>query len=296
MKVGVVAIARNENRYLKEWIDHYLSIGVDHIIIGDNNDIENGENILEFIKSIRYEEYVTVIDIRKTHKDHINVQNNFYTDAYNRFKYEYDYLAFFDIDEFLYFSNEWSPSNNIKEYIENTTKRAHDFYNIDHIDQIRVGWVVYGDNDQLFYDERPVQERFKYPSSKIYQYDPNNNVCGKTILKSSERTDLYFDNPHVAISNTNQIMTVYNGGSDYIQHTSPDPNTYFTHQDAVLQHYITKSTEEFFQRKVKDVNSYIHRLYDNDDPIRYFTKYYFTINERTPQKERLIEYMIKANF
>ena len=38
MKVALTAIARHENKYLKEWIDFYQKMGINHIFLGDNND------------------------------------------------------------------------------------------------------------------------------------------------------------------------------------------------------------------------------------------------------------------
>ena len=37
MKVCVCCIGRRENRYINEFIEHYLTIGVDKIFIYDNN-------------------------------------------------------------------------------------------------------------------------------------------------------------------------------------------------------------------------------------------------------------------
>ena len=32
-KIAVVAIVKDEGPYLEEWVNHYLSIGVDHIFL-----------------------------------------------------------------------------------------------------------------------------------------------------------------------------------------------------------------------------------------------------------------------
>ena len=53
-KICVCSIAKNENLYVKEFIEHYKSIGIDKIFIYDNNDIqgESFETILaDYIKN-----------------------------------------------------------------------------------------------------------------------------------------------------------------------------------------------------------------------------------------------------
>ena len=37
MKVALCAIGRMENQYAREFVEHHLNIGFDHIIIADNN-------------------------------------------------------------------------------------------------------------------------------------------------------------------------------------------------------------------------------------------------------------------
>ena len=41
MKVALVGICRYANEYVEEWINHYLSIGIDHIYLCDNNDVND---------------------------------------------------------------------------------------------------------------------------------------------------------------------------------------------------------------------------------------------------------------
>ena len=60
--VCICSIGKNENLYVKEFIDYYLLSGVKKIIIYDNNDID-GENIKDIIKE-HYSKRVNVIDVR----------------------------------------------------------------------------------------------------------------------------------------------------------------------------------------------------------------------------------------
>ena len=40
MKICVCTLAKNENRYIKEFVEHYKKYGVDKIYLYDNNDID----------------------------------------------------------------------------------------------------------------------------------------------------------------------------------------------------------------------------------------------------------------
>lgn len=45
LKTAVVCIARLEANYINEWVNHYLGLGFDKVIIADNNHDEDGENL-----------------------------------------------------------------------------------------------------------------------------------------------------------------------------------------------------------------------------------------------------------
>ena len=38
MKVAIIAIAKNENLYINEWLDYHFKLGFDNIIICENDD------------------------------------------------------------------------------------------------------------------------------------------------------------------------------------------------------------------------------------------------------------------
>ena len=40
MEVVVCAMAKNEHKYINEWVEHYINLGVDKIYIYDNDDID----------------------------------------------------------------------------------------------------------------------------------------------------------------------------------------------------------------------------------------------------------------
>ena len=45
--IVITAIAKNEGHYLEEWVEYYLSIGVDHFYIYDNDSTDNSKEVLQ---------------------------------------------------------------------------------------------------------------------------------------------------------------------------------------------------------------------------------------------------------
>ena len=97
MKVALVCVAKMEDHYLEEWLDYNHKIGFDKIIMYQNDwrtDVER-----PFLE--------------KREWDGKSVQLPIYN-SFLQTDTEYDWVAFFDCDEFLVLKKH----NNIKEFIE----------------------------------------------------------------------------------------------------------------------------------------------------------------------------------
>ena len=68
LNILLCIIIKNENIYLRQFIDYYFEIGVNKIIILDNNDLNNGEILEEVIKDYIVNGFVEIIDIRDKKK------------------------------------------------------------------------------------------------------------------------------------------------------------------------------------------------------------------------------------
>ena len=78
MKVWICAIAKMEELYIREWIEWHKKIGIDHIIIGDNNDSNYDKPLQPIIKDYIDEGYVELIN----KNDVLAAQNSFYNEIY----------------------------------------------------------------------------------------------------------------------------------------------------------------------------------------------------------------------
>lgn len=100
LKVCLCVIGKNENLYINEFIDYYKNLGYNHIYLYDNNDI-NDEKFEDVIKNEIDNGFVSLIDYRGYNGININPQLNAYKDCYKKNNKKWDWLSFFDVDEYL---------------------------------------------------------------------------------------------------------------------------------------------------------------------------------------------------
>ena len=93
----VCAIARDESRYLLEWIAYHRTVGVDHFVLFDN---ESTDAMPEMLARLAAAGIVTVIPW-PTAPFPEGPQVPAYGHAIHRFRDMTEWLAFIDLDEFL---------------------------------------------------------------------------------------------------------------------------------------------------------------------------------------------------
>ena len=271
IKVALTVIVKNENRYLREWVEYYKRLGIDHIYIGDNNDSEG-----EQLETVLYDylelpnPYITIINI----KNRIAYQDIFYLYIYKEYGYKYDWMCFFDIDEFLYLKED----KTIQDYLSRDTF-------ID-VDQIHVNWLIYDDNDLIQYDNRPVQERF----TRISKYQL---AFVKFILRCNIIKDLVFAT-HTAYPvdrnyPNNYLRTCSSNGKRWVDDVQCTYNTNEQElndkQIALLKHYKTKSFKEFIERKLNIHSADNGNKVDKDTVIGLWKE----INNFTDEHKKILE-------
>jgi len=96
-KTAICLIAKQENRYIKEFVNYYKKLRINKIFLYDNNDFdgEHFEDILS--KYIKYN-FVEIINYRGKYKP----QKQAYNHCYINNNKDYNWIAFYDADEYLY--------------------------------------------------------------------------------------------------------------------------------------------------------------------------------------------------
>ena len=101
IKVALCTMEKNENLYIKEFISYYIKLGIDKIIIYDDNDLKYGKisDIIDF-------EFKKYVKIYETKKLNISGQSQAFTDCYEKYKSIYNWMLMIDMDEYLYIKKD----------------------------------------------------------------------------------------------------------------------------------------------------------------------------------------------
>ena len=170
MRTLLCCIIKQENLYLRNFVEYYKNIGFTNIVLYDNND-ENGEYPQQVIGDYIEEGFVIYVDARGRHRYQLEA----YTECYKERSKDYDWIAFFDADEFLSIQS----GKQIEDLLSEEKYSGADV--------IYFYWMLYGDNGLIHYDGRPVYDRFLIPNKP----DPNKNNY-KIIVRCESRMKYTF--------------------------------------------------------------------------------------------------------
>ena len=255
MNFAVCAIVKNENKYLNEWIEHYKKLGFSLIYIFDNNDI-NGEDPKDIIS-----DKIVFINSDYRGKHDKFYQPECYTKFYNENKHLYDWILFCDIDEFLILENY----NTIEEFILSNNE-------FNNYDAIAICWKIYDDNNLIYYENKPVMERFTHPSETT-----TNNTQIKSLIKCQ--------NKYLSICAHGAYNIKYcNVLGEKIENLKfPRIGQVPIHKKCWINHYRYKTIEEYILSKYKNfTQKYIYSKYIGFE-------YFFSVNKFTNEKLNIIK-------
>ena len=251
-KVAVCAIVRNENRYLREWIEWHKGLGVEKFFIYDNGH-GNDENPRDVIGD---DPQVVIMDWRDRDG---NTQCEAYDECYREHGSEFAWMGFIDIDEFV-----------------QSEKPLPDVLSTLQADVVAFSWRMMTDNGLVHYDPRPVQERFTQPAEDL---KPESQFVKSFVRGGIE--GLSFDrDPHMPHHPALEVVNP-NGGK------APQCSVGTGSREvAWIDHHFTKTAEEFAQ-KVSRSWPAIHdeRISEKEKNA---ANHFFRFNERTPEKEAIL--------
>ena len=245
IRVGIIAIAKNEQLYIREWVEHHLKLGFDEIIIGDNDDTFLLPDIIDN-PAVSFVDY-SGGEIR---------QPQVYTELYEKNKDRFNWLLFIDLDEYVMLEGY----NNIKEFLEPFD-----------CDTVRLNCKHFCDGDMLDTDgDYRVVERFTKPYYTVHDSFVKSFI--NTRVKLGERK-IYGHGIY------NKELDARNALGDKCENWNQHTDR-IVHEVAWINHYPTKTIGEYIRQKYNrgGVNGNPGRYKKN------WEQYFFRYNRKTQEK------------
>ena len=278
-KLSIGVCIKNESFYINEFIQHYISQGVEHFYIIDNNSDDDIENVL---KSSNYNSLITlitdkrIIDMNDAYSYPNGLISVINDNLYEIIKKETEWAIIVDIDEFMYGKNGY----NIKSYLENVTSDIGCIYVLWNI------MTISNINNEISTSFSIYSNRFKrlnYDTINNLSWNIRNaNDFGKSIFRTSMLNGKI--GLHKTHSITGKIINNYgeNNNSWYDNCNAIDySETKFKHINITLDHYVIRHLDDYNKKKIsyesnnKQRNSLltgVFELFDIDDVYFVYNK------------------------
>lgn len=245
MQVVICALAKNEHLYINEWVKHYIGLGIDHIYLYDNDNIDS-PYIGNYIDR-ELQDKITIYNIRGMKSKYLQhyIYNNFYHE------HTFEWVLFCDIDEFLF------GIDNVHDFL-----KQHKF---NKFNQIRVLWKLFGDDNTIerdmtigvkdFFKEQKHDNRLEYQNKSFIRGGLNIIITSCHYVKG--------------------LKSCFPSGkecqSDKLEITN------YTNEPIYIHHYMTKTLAEFIKQKLGRGDAVWDNRSINLD-------YFWRINNKTQEK------------
>ncbi len=175
-ELAVAAIMKDEGPYLQEWLDFHIWAGVSHFYLYDNGSTDATREILQpYIR----QGWVTCV-YRPAAREQLPV----YREVLQRYRFLCRYIAFIDLDEFLYAPEGGSLPETLQELAQAFGEPGG----------FTANWCCYGSSGAREADlSRGVLERFSWRAADGF----HNDVHIKSIV--NPRCAAYFATPHAPV-------------------------------------------------------------------------------------------------
>lgn len=236
MRTLLCGIGKLENNYIREWVRYHLNIGFTNIVLYDNNDID-GEHFEDVIGDYINDGSV----ILKNWRGRKLAQIPAYNSCYKEYKDQYDWIGFWDIDEFLVFEKD----NDISSFLSKNVFKNQQ--------SIRFCWKQYTDNGltkvengnySVFRFKEVFDKSFclknNIPIANYY----NSNTQSKAILRTNI-DNINITSPHVHSVTKTVVDAQGKPCKDGIKLGSIP-----IWKGAWLNHYRFKTIEEYVKQKM----------------------------------------------
>ena len=179
--LSVAAIFQNEARFLKEWVDYNIVIGVDHFWLYNNQSDDEYQAVLQPYIDAGIVELQQWPDLWPDKQFAFGCQAFAYQDALQKSKSKTTWLAVIDVDEFIV------PLDNMS--LKHTLKKHYDKYS-----GVCIHWQNFGTSHVDFVQENELM--IEKLTMKAKKNSPHNRWY-KTVFKVDHVDTI--ENPHFPV-------------------------------------------------------------------------------------------------
>lgn len=253
--LGISAIARNEAPYLLEWIAHHRLLGVERFFLVDDRSSDGTTEVLAAMESAGLVKCVP-FSVPPGEKPQVPA----YRLMLRSFRHEVDWMAFIDVDEYM-----WPMGEEIRmdRFLQRIPPQ---------IGAIALNWAVFGSSGHRHYAAAPTPERFTWHAD---HRNPINHQF-KTVVRTHCASD--FTCPHNAIVDApwTHVHTDLLPKRTLIDSASHSASDAISWEAFRLNHYVIRSWEEFVAKKSKRGRAF------TDFPLdRHFYEHHDIADEQT---------------
>lgn len=214
--LSVVAIAKNEGPYFKEWLDWHISQGVEKFYIYDNESTDGTRQVLQPYIDKGIVEYVYFPGYRR--------QLAAYDDWFRKHRYDTRWIAVIDLDEFIVMQG----GENILQYLKN----------MEEYPVVEINWLCYGSSGQKQRTPGGVMERFK-------RHSLPDHYLNKHVKSIADPRRVYGMIGCHEVARINGKAADSDGRPVKISWRDRQP----IHNKIKINHYAVRSYEEFIEKK-----------------------------------------------
>lgn len=215
MNTAICAQIKNEERYLNEWLDYHLKLGIDHIYLFEDYGSRSHASLVEGYDSVTLS---TVKEFGVKNQYSPRTQYYTYCKFLNDYRDEYDWIFFIDVDEFVTFARGYN--------LERIQKDYKDF------PALLLSWKNYGASGHINRPEGGVRENYT-KEGIVVERAGDLQWAKKSMVNTKLCNNLL--NVHIA-----------EGAKD----VNGDANVHapLLYKKVWISHYFTKSWEDFCDR------------------------------------------------
>lgn len=252
MKTALICIAKNEDHYIDEWLKYHIKLGFTDIFVYQNNWRYSG--IKTQYDNVHWIEFDGDCMQMKAY-------NNFIDNNYSN----YDWGAFFDVDEYLCLKKY----DSLVDFLNNYNRYCG----------IGVNWRCFGDNNlkEVIDNNYSCINRFTKCEKQLDKHIKtilNFNIC---------KNKIHFINPHFVDLSILYNIIIDISKKQYVK----GPWNFNAIDDSVqLNHYNSKTIEEYKQKLTRG----------KADTPKYHPMYYYKISDFYKHNKNDIEDFTAYNF